>query len=122
MLRAVIIGKRVTTYWKRPGKPGQAITTISRGALIEHHWRPDLQAKGEAQALAFSRSAGLNLAAIDFVFPLSQEDPEPMFLEVNYYFARRGLGGTRNYYRLLHQALQDWLAEAGLDPNSVKLF
>jgi ribosomal protein S6--L-glutamate ligase len=121
VLRAVIIGKRGITYWKCPGKPGQVITTISRGATIEHHWRPDLQAKGKAQAHAFSKGVGINLAAIDFVFPLSQEDPGPIFLEVNYYFARRGLGGSSGYYRLLYQALRDWLAEAGLDPNSVKL-
>jgi ribosomal protein S6--L-glutamate ligase len=34
VLRAVIIGKQIVTYWKRPGKPDQVITTISRGAVI----------------------------------------------------------------------------------------
>ncbi|MCP4667097.1 MAG: hypothetical protein GY849_12105, partial [Deltaproteobacteria bacterium] len=48
-LRAVIIGKRIMTYWKRPGKPGQRITTIRRGAVIDHHWRQDLQEKGKAE-------------------------------------------------------------------------
>ena len=121
VLRAVIIGKRIITYWKRPNRPGKVITTISRGAVIDHHWRPDLQEKVKAQVYAFSRTVGLNLAAIDFVFPFSEEDPEPLFLEVNYYFARRGLGGTLNYYHLLYQAIQDWMVEAGLDPKSVRL-
>ncbi|MCP4575417.1 MAG: hypothetical protein GY846_03920, partial [Deltaproteobacteria bacterium] len=42
-LRSVIIGKMIITYWKRPGKPGQRITTIGRGAIIDHNWRQDLQ-------------------------------------------------------------------------------
>jgi len=42
-------------------------------------------------------------------------------LEINYYFGRRGLGGTINYYRLLYKAVQDWLEEAGFDPESASL-
>jgi ribosomal protein S6--L-glutamate ligase len=121
VLRAVIIGNRIVTYWKRPNRQGTIITAVSRGAVIDPDWRPDLQEKVKAQACEFSKAAGLDLAAIDFVFPFSEKDPEPLFLEVNYYFARRGLGGTLNYYRLLHQAISEWLAEAGLDPKSVKL-
>jgi hypothetical protein len=118
---AVIIGNRIVTYWKRPNRQGTIITAVSRGAVIDHDWRPDLQEKVKAHAYDFSKAAGLNLAAIDFVFPFSEEDPEPLFLEVNYYFARRGLGGTLGYYRLLYQAIRDWMAEAGLDPKSVRL-
>ncbi len=121
VLRAVVIGKRAITYWKRPGKPGQEITTISRGAIIDHEWQPDLQEKGKVQALLLSDKTGINLAAIDFVFPLADKDPEPLFLEINYYFGRRGLGGAENYYSLLYEAIQDWLEEVGLDPESVSL-
>jgi len=121
VLRAVVIGKRVITYWKRPGKPGQEVTTISRGAIIDYDWQPDLQEKGKAQALLVSDKTGINLAAIDFVFPIADKDPEPLFLEINYYFGRRGLGGTENYYRLLYKAVQDWLEDIGLDPESVTL-
>jgi ribosomal protein S6--L-glutamate ligase len=121
VLRAVVIGKRVITYWKRPGKPGQEITTISTGAIIDHDWRADLQEKGKDQALLLSDKTGINLAAIDFVFPIAGKDPEPLFLEINYYFGRRGLGGSENYYSLLYEAIQDWLEEVGLDPESVSL-
>ncbi|MCP4666156.1 MAG: hypothetical protein GY849_07295 [Deltaproteobacteria bacterium] len=109
------------TYWKRPGKPGQRITTIRRGAVIDHHWRQDLQEKGKAETQALSGQTGINLAAVDFVFPLNEKDPDPFFLEINYYFGRRGLGGTERYYELLYQALQEWLAEAGFDPKSIQL-
>ena len=121
VLRAVIIGKRVITYWKRPNKPGQVITTISRDAIIDSEWKPDLQKKGKEQARNLSKKTGINLAAVDFVFPLSLKRPDPFFLEINYYFGRRGLGGTENYYRLLYQAVQEWLLEIGLNPKSVRL-
>ncbi len=120
-LRAVIIGEKVLTYWKRPNKPGQEITTISRGAIIDPEWQLDLQEKGKVQALLLSDKTGINLAAIDFVFPIADKDPEPLFLEINYYFGRRGLGGTEKYYRLLYQAVQDWIEKIGLDPRSIKL-
>jgi ribosomal protein S6--L-glutamate ligase len=121
VLRAVVMGTQIITYWKRPGKPGQEITTISRGATIDHDWQSDLQEKGKVQARLLSEKAGINLAAIDFVFPLAEKDPKPLILEINYYFGRRGLGGTENYYRLLYDAIQDWLEEAGLDPESISL-
>ena len=121
VLRAVIIGKQVITYWKRPSKLGQIITTISHDAIIDYDWKPDLQVSGKVMAKILAEKTGINLAAVDFVFPLSLKDPEPLFLEINYYFGRRGLGGSENYYRLLHKAIQEWLVEAGLNPESVKL-
>jgi ribosomal protein S6--L-glutamate ligase len=117
----VIIGKRIVTYWKRPGEPGQRITTIRHGAVIDHHWRQDLQEKGKAEARVLSDKTGINLAAVDFVFPLSERDPDPLFLEINYYFGRRGLGGSERYYALLYQAIQEWIVEAGLNPKSIVL-
>lgn len=121
VLRAVITGKRIITYWKRPDRPGKNITTISRGSIIDHDWRPDLQEKGKAHAMALAQGTAINLAAIDFVFSMAEKDPEPLFLEINYYFGRRGLGGTENYYRLLYEAVRDWLEEAGLEAERVKL-
>ncbi len=121
VLRSVIIGEKIMTYWKRPGRPGQVITTISRGAIIDHHWRPELQAKAEGQTRILLKETGINVAAIDFVFDLSEKRPAPLFLEINYYFGRRGLGGTENYYRLFYQALQDWLKEAGLCAKSLRI-
>jgi len=121
VLRAVIIGRNVITYWKRSYKPEKAITSINRGAIIDHDWEPDIQEKGRVQAQSLFRKTGINLAAIDFIFPFTEKEPEPLFLEINYYFGRRGLGGTKNYYRLLHEAIQDWLSEAGFDPKLVRL-
>ncbi len=121
VLRSVIMGNQVLTYWKRPVKPGQIITTISKGARIDHDWKPELQEKGRKQARVLANRTGINLAAVDFVFPLSEASPEPLFLEINYYFGRRGLGGMDAYYRLLFRAIQDWLEEIGLDSGTVEL-
>lgn len=119
-LRAVIMGGQINTYWKRP-KGETVVTTISRGARIDHTWRPELQQKAETQARILSRKTGINVAAVDFVFPLDAQDPDPLFLEINYYFGRRGLGGSRTYYGLMHAAVRDWLDASGLNPDSVRL-
>ncbi|MCD6295397.1 MAG: hypothetical protein J7M20_10905 [Deltaproteobacteria bacterium] len=121
VLRAVIMGKQILTYWKRPVRPGQVITTISRGARIDHDWEPALQEKGKVQAQVLVRRTGINLAAVDFVFPLAKEDPGPLFLEINYFFGRRGLGGMDAYYQLLFRAIQDWLKGIDLNPETVEL-
>ena len=117
VLRSVILGEQIVTYWKRPVEPGQVITTISKGALIDHDWKPDLQEKGRVKAQVLARRTGINLAAVDFVFDLSKDNPEPLFLEINYFFGRRGLGGMDAYYRLLFKAIQGWLKGIGLSPR-----
>jgi ribosomal protein S6--L-glutamate ligase len=121
VLRSVVIGKRVVTYWKRAAGPDEIITTISKGAWLDEQWRPDLQEKGKSAACRFSQESGINLAAMDFVFFLAEPDPQPLILEINYYFGRRGLGGSLRYYRLLYEALQEWLADRGFDPSGLDL-
>jgi ribosomal protein S6--L-glutamate ligase len=111
----------VLTYWKRPGHPGGAITSLRLGAVIDHAWRPDLQQKGTALAVAIARKIHLDLAAIDFVFPMDDPSPEPRVLEINYFFGRRGLGGTSQYYVLLYDAVREWVRSHGLDPKSLTL-
>ena len=121
VLRVVIIGRKTFSYWKRPESNRQVITTLSRGARIDNTWRTDLQEKGREEAGKLSALTGLNLAAVDFIFPLAQANPQPLFLEINYYFGRRGLGGSLNYYRLLFEAIKEWLREKRFDPGSVRL-
>ncbi|RJR39770.1 MAG: hypothetical protein C4576_20850 [Desulfobacteraceae bacterium] len=121
VLRAVLLGKKIVTYWKRPTAQGQMITTISRGSVVDETWSPELQNKGALLARRFSRDSGINLAALDFVFPLTEQAPEPLILEINYYFGRRGLGGSFRYYRLLLDAIREWLQEKGFDPERVSI-
>lgn len=121
VLRAVVIGQSIITYWKRPEKAGQLITTISQGGKVDKDWRPDLQKKGRELTRMLCDKTGINLAAIDFICSLAEPDPVPLFLEINYYFGRHGLGGSEEYYRLLFAAIQTFMSENGLDPEGVKL-
>ena len=121
VLRTVIIGDRIISYWKRPSAPGEIITTISRGAIVDHQWRPDLMEEGERAVRHLAMKTKINLAAADLVFPVSEKTSAPLFLEINYYFGRQGLGGSENYYRILYQAVRDWLKREGFDPDAVKL-
>ena len=121
VLRVVVIGLKMITYWKRAQNFGQIITTIRKGAKIDMDWRIDLQEKGRILTQKFSDVTGINLAAVDIVFPFNQADPEPLFIEINYYFGRRGLGGSLKYYRLLFEAIRKWLFAKGFDPKSIKL-
>ena len=120
-LRVVIMGRQTISYWKRPGKDEDIITTIGKGARIDRSWLADLQEKGRLQARKLAASTGINLAAVDIVFSLTEDDPEPMLLEINYYFGRRGLGGSIKYYGLLFRTIQEWLKQQGFDHSSIGL-
>lgn len=121
VLRVVIMGKNLISYWKRPKKKNGLVTTISRGAEIDKDWREDLQKKGRYLAGKLSSVSGINLAAVDMVFPLEMPDPSPLLLEINYYFGRRGLGGSMKYYGLLFETIREWLSEKGLDPDGINI-
>jgi ribosomal protein S6--L-glutamate ligase len=119
VLRTVVLHKRIITYWKR--EDHGIISTVSHGARVDKKWKPALQEKGRARARWICENTGINLAAFDFAFDLDHPDPQPFILEINYYFGRRGLGGSFRYYRLLLKAIQEWLKEKGLDVRTVKL-
>jgi ribosomal protein S6--L-glutamate ligase len=121
VLRVVILGRQTIPYWKRPDDPGESVITVSRNARVDRWWRKDLQKKGRFEARRISKRTGIDLAAVDFVFSMGDPDPQPLCLDINYYFGRRGLGGSLNYYRLLHNAIKEWLRKRGFDPGSVKL-
>lgn len=118
VLRVVVIGERLFSYWKRPSFPNQIITTINKNARIDHDWMPYLQEKGKSLVKQLISKTGINLAAVDIVF---KDCNQPLLLEINYYFGRKGLGGSENYYYLLFSAIQEWLKNRGLSPDLIKL-
>jgi ribosomal protein S6--L-glutamate ligase len=121
VLRVVNLGGNLFPYWKRPQAPHGMVTTVSRGAIIDRRWRPDLREKGVIQTKRVCEASGIDLAAMDFVFSMTDPDPVPLLLEINYFFGRRGLGGSLTYYRMLHKAIRKWLGEHGIDPKPVRL-
>ncbi len=119
VLRAVILDRKVLTYWKR--SHDAFITTIGQGAMVDVSWRKDLQEKGRLLAGEMREALGIDLAALDMVFNMKEPEPEPLILEINYMFGRRGLGGSEAYYRLLFEAIKEWLEENGLDSGRIGL-
>lgn len=120
-LRVVIMGKKMVSYWKRPDHEGQLITTVGRQGVIDKKWRKDLQEMGKEESKKIAAATGINLAALDFVFPLADPRPRPYILEINYYFGRRGLGGSENFYLLLYETVREWLESNGIDPRPLSL-
>ena len=120
VLRVVVVGGRALSYWKRSTVEGDVIVTIARNAVVDHMWKPELQAEGVELCRRLTSATGINLAAVDVIFHLDAPAPAPLLLEINYFFGRRGLGGSKNYYRLLLEAARDWTAKLGLDPRRVR--
>lgn len=81
VLRVVVLGNRVSSYWKR--LHNRPITTVSRGATINGGWRSDLREKGIRRTAELCEASGINLAAMDFVFTMTDPEPEPLILEIN---------------------------------------
>jgi ribosomal protein S6--L-glutamate ligase len=121
VLRTVVLHREIITYWKRADPSRGVIATVSHGTRIDEKWRPELQQNGRAQAQWICEETGINLAALDFVFPRNSPETQPLILEINYYFGRRGLGGSLRYYRLLRKAIQEWLKENGFDAERIRL-
>jgi ribosomal protein S6--L-glutamate ligase len=104
-LRVVVIGDRYFSYWR--SGPG-FFHNIARGGEIDAGSDPDLQERGRDTVKQFCLRTGINLAAFDLVFVPGMS--EPFFLEINYTFGRKGLGGSEKFYLLLREAVDRWQA------------
>ena len=40
---------------------------------------------------------------------------KPLFLEINYFFGRSGLGGSEKYYEILTEQIQKWIDKLSLN-------
>ncbi len=110
-LRAVVMGGHIHTYWRVQSDPCQFYTNLAKGAEIDSDSDPHLQHMAADITREFSRKTGINLAGLDFLFSTEEKDPEPLLLEVNYFFHYTGLGGPEGYYRLLAAAVRDWISQ-----------
>ncbi len=120
--RCIIIGKDIISFWKRPKYKDQLITSISKGAIIDRKWREDLQKNAIKMTERIAQLLNIQLAALDFAFDMEKNGSStPMLLEINYYFGRRGIGGSDNYYRLLYKAIMEWLRDNDIRCSRVKL-
>lgn len=108
-LRVVIIGQTRISYWRIQENSDTFVSSVSRGARIDTAAFPELQIKADEFVTAFCRQTGINLAGLDVIFTPPGENSKPLMLEINYYFGRRGLGGSDAYYEILEKEIKNWL-------------
>ena len=118
-LRVVMIGRRVESYWRVQPRRDRFGTALSVGALINHDAAPQLQEAGRTAAKHLAARAGLQLAGLDYIFDARNPDmAEPLILEINYFFGRKGIGGSDRFYHLLVQQINAWLDRLKLRTGS----
>ncbi|MFP4308374.1 MAG: RimK family alpha-L-glutamate ligase [Desulfococcaceae bacterium] len=111
-LRVAVIGNVYRSYWRVGDDPAEFKAGLADGGRIDFHGRPGLQTVGRKTVADFCRKTGINLAGFDLLF----ENDRPLFLEINYFFGRKGLGGSAGFYPLLIDAIHRWLRDRGLTP------
>ena len=111
-LRVVVIYQTIVAYWRIQENVEAFYTNIGKGARLDSGADPVLKKAGIAATRRFCQLTGINLAGFDFLFSesdLIHNKVEPLFLEINYFFGRKGLGGSEKYYHLLQKGIDDWL-------------
>ncbi len=108
-LRVVIIGQQAISYWRIQENTAGFYSNLSKGAVIDAEAEPAQQHKAVALVKHLCKRTGINLAGFDVIFSPERENAEPMLLEINYFFGRKGLGGSEAYYRILQNEIQAWL-------------
>jgi len=113
-LRVVVIGQTLISYWRVQSNTRSFCSNLTRGAVIDAHSDPDLQALAVKRVKAFCSRTGINLAGFDLLFSSRSKSRPPLFLEINYYFGRRGLGGSERFYEILIAEIEKWIDSIGL--------
>jgi ribosomal protein S6--L-glutamate ligase len=114
-LRVAVIGRRCVTYWRV--QPDRQIwcANLACGGQIDFVADPELREMAVSAVRNFCRFTRIDLAGFDLLFPEGAASATPIFLEINYYFGRRGLGGSEAYYGILYQEIDNWLRRNGLE-------
>ncbi len=114
-LRVVVIGQTMISYWRVQKYPGRFHANLRKNAVLDAATSPDLQAAGKGAVRSLCGKTGINLAGFDLMFSEDGRPNTPLLLEINYYFGRRGLGGSERFYRLLIEEIEGWLEGIGVD-------
>ncbi|MCP4106365.1 MAG: hypothetical protein GY749_12625 [Desulfobacteraceae bacterium] len=112
-LRVVVMGQNIISYWRVQLSEGEEhfCSNLAKGAVIDYDSDQDLQDAAVSSARDFCGKTGINLAGFDFLFSSESCENTPLFLEINYFFGRQGLGGSEKYYELLTAEIKRWTSE-----------
>lgn len=117
-LRVVVIGQSFQAYWRVQDNPLVFGTSVANGARIDASSDPLLCQAGISLVRRLCRRSAINLAGFDLIFG-GREHAEPLFLEINYFFGRTGLGGSTAFYAMLQREIDAWLDALGLGAGRV---
>jgi len=112
-LRVAVIGQKRISYWRTQPDPDQFGTALAKGAKIDSDSDQDVQHIGIKMVDRLCAKTGINLAGIDLIFPQTSSIIDPLFLEINYFFGRTGIGGSKRFYVLLEKEVRIWLKNLG---------
>ena len=110
VLRVVRMGTLFRTYWRVAPNTDQFPVNLSHAAIIDYKSDPHLQKAAVTLLEQFCDRTGVNLAGFDFIFPTNESPPDPLLLEINYFFGREGLGGSATYLDLLTKQIRHWIS------------
>ncbi|MBI5593669.1 MAG: hypothetical protein HY881_24720 [Deltaproteobacteria bacterium] len=113
-LRIVTIYQRYESYWRSHDQPGNFCASLSKGARMDRVSDPELQEMAVQTVREFCARTQINLAGFDILFSSEEKQPLPLFLEINYFFGRQGIGGSEAYYALLVEQIHGWIADQKL--------
>ena len=102
-LRVVVYGDLAVSYFRLG--TGGFYNNICRGGRIDHDLGPEQQQQGIAAVQALCRRVGVDIAGFDLMFP---DNGEPVFVEINHHFGRKGLGGIAGHQRYFLKAVWHW--------------
>jgi ribosomal protein S6--L-glutamate ligase len=114
-LRVIIIGETLRSYWRIQQSSDEFMSSVSRGARIDSVSQPELQDAARALVHDCCQKTGINLAGFDVIFSAQGQTMRPLLLEINYFFGRKGLGGSQAYYKILKKEIHRWLARLDLE-------
>lgn len=113
-LRVVVIGDDLRAYWRIQDQAALFGTSVAHGARIDYHADPLLREQGINLTRDFCRRTEINLAGFDLLFEAGSGGVNALFLEINYFFGRTGVGGSAAFYARLQSAIDAWLSQRGL--------
>jgi ribosomal protein S6--L-glutamate ligase len=114
-LRVVIIGRTLISYWRIQENTDSFMSSVSRGARIEASLQPRRENVAKVFVKNLCNKTGINLAGFDVIFAPVKEYIKPLMLEINYFFGRRGLGGSNAFYEILTSEIDNWLDQLDLE-------
>lgn len=109
VLRVAVIGRTFISYWRVSRDQLSFKAGLSEQGYIDRDSDPDIQRQAASAAKVFCEQTKINLAGFDFLVATDPRNAQPLFLEINYFFGRKGLGGSDRFYELLNAEVDQWV-------------